>query len=261
MTRTRYGFKDDEAVCRSLDRRPAGLQAALMLLADGEPSAGISAGQSLTSPSSRAAEILSAAVDFYSGVLWRRDQASVTRSFLRRHGLDRDTLLQFRVGYAPIGWTTLLDHLGGRGYGPAEVVAAGLATRSHRRGDRFYDHFRSRLMFPIARPGGPVVGFAGRGTHPGPSWPRYVISPNTEAFVGRKAIFGLDHAAQTIRTTGEAWVLRDCLDVLDRHQHGAKNHVAIIRSPITADHRVELDRYANSIHRAQPRREGRAPAG
>ena len=200
-------------------------------------------------------EIIAAAADFYRSFLWGENQSQATRYYLRRRGLHEPVLRSFGIGYSPIGWTTLLDHLADRGYGPDEVVAAGLATRSHRRDDRYYDLFRSRLMFPIARPGEPATGFAGRGTHPGPSWPRWIISPASEIFSGSTAVFGLDHATGAIRQSGEAVVMRDCLDVLDHHQRGEENRVAVIRSPLTAEHVSELKRYGRQVRRARgPRR-------
>ena len=51
------------------------------------------------------------------------------------------------AGYAPAGWTTLVDHLGGRGVTDDELLQVGLATRA--RTGALIDRFRDRAVLPI----------------------------------------------------------------------------------------------------------------
>jgi hypothetical protein len=124
-----------------------------------------------------------------------------------------------------------MEHLRGLGYTTEEIVDAGLATRSVR--GRAHAHFYSRLMFPVKDAGGRILGFAGLGTHVGPSWALWVTSPDTELYRRSEAIFGLDHAADRIASSGIASVQRDSIEVLKAHQRGETNAVTVHSSGIT----------------------------
>ena len=50
-------------------------------------------------------------------------------------------------GYAPPGWTGLVDHLARLGYSDAQIEAAGMASRA--RTGRLVDRFRDRLILPV----------------------------------------------------------------------------------------------------------------
>lgn len=97
-------------------------------------------------------------------------------------------------------------------------------------------------MFPVRDEDGRVLGFAGLATHLGPSWPLWLASPNRGAFDGASALFGFDRAAPAIAEAGRALVLRDCVQVLARHQRDHRDAVAVIQSPITREHTVKLAR-------------------
>jgi DNA primase catalytic core len=64
-----------------------------------------------------------------------------------------------RPGYAPNGWTGLVDHLRRRGATDTELVTAGLATTAST--GRLIDRFRDRVVFPITHQG-QILGFVGR---------------------------------------------------------------------------------------------------
>lgn len=72
-------------------------------------------------------------------------------------------------------------------------------------------------MFPVKDRKGRVLGFAGLGTHLGPSWALWVTSPETAVYRRAEAVFGLDHAARRIAALGAAVVLADCTAVLRAH--------------------------------------------
>ena len=73
----------------------------------------------------------------------------------------RATLREFRVGYAPSAWDTVLNGSRRAGFANREVYDAGLAQKSQKSG-KIYDRFRSQIIFPLADPRGRVRGFAGR---------------------------------------------------------------------------------------------------
>jgi hypothetical protein len=175
--------------------------------------------------------LLADAAVFFEAVLWESASGSAARELLVSEGLDEEVIRDFGVGYAPIGPDELMNHLGGLGYSTEEMVEAGLAHRSVR--GRTHAHFRSRLMFPVRDAEGRIVGFAGLGTHVGPSWALWVTSPDAGFYRRSEAIFGLDRAADQIAVSGVATVERDSIEVLKAHQRGETNAVTVHSSGVT----------------------------
>jgi hypothetical protein len=190
----------------------------------------------------RLAELLSAAGEFFEACLWEDETSSKARDALAREGIDEKVIRAFGVGYAPVGHNTLLDHLQELGYSTDEVVASGLARVSAR--GRLHVHFASRIMFPIRDRDGRVLGFAGLGTHLGPSWPEWIVSPDTGLYNRSHAVFGLDRAAKRIATTKTAVVVGDCVAVLRAHQDGQSNAVTVHSSGVTPE---QIDEMAAGI--------------
>ncbi len=90
-------------------------------------------------------------------------------------------------GYAPAGWTRLVDHLRRHGVTDLELTESGLASVA--RTGRLIDRFRDRLVFPITRlaANGQLepLGFVGR-RHPDATdqtgGPKYLNTPDTPLF-------------------------------------------------------------------------------
>ncbi|MDQ3527230.1 MAG: toprim domain-containing protein, partial [Actinomycetota bacterium] len=100
-----------------------------------------------------------------------------------------------RPGYAPPGWTRLLDHLRAQGVTDTELQATGLATTT--KDGRLIDRFRDRVTFPITDESGQVLGFVGRANpatdqdspHAGP---KYLNTPTTALFAKGNQLYGAD---------------------------------------------------------------------
>ena len=186
----------------------------------------------------RLTSLLADAAEFFEAYLWESESCRAARKTLADKGLSEEVLRQFGVGYAPVGHAELMGHLGRLGYSTEEAESAGLADRSGR--GRLHSHFRSRIMFPVRDAEGRIHGFAGLGTHLGPSWPLWLTSPQTELYDRPSAVFGLDRAAPEIAATGVAAVRRDCIDVLLAHQDGSTNAVTVHSGAVTQEQRRTL---------------------
>jgi hypothetical protein len=182
--------------------------------------------------------LLADAAVFFEAVLRESASGSAARELLAKEGLEEEVIRDFGIGYAPIGPEELMNHLGGLGYSTGEMAEGGLAHRSVR--GRTHAHFRSRLMFPVRDADGRILGFAGLGTHVGPSWALWVTSPDTRFYRRTEAIFGLDRAADQIAASGVATVERDSIEVLKAHQRGETNAVTVHSSGVTYEQLLTL---------------------
>ncbi len=158
-------------------------------------------------------------------------QAAVLRYAREKRGFADETLNQFKVGYAPPGWTNMLDHLKMLGYTEEQVIEVGLAVRNDETG-RVYDRFRNRLMIPIRDERGRVIGFGARALDPDDN-PKYLNSPQTPLFDKSKTLFGLDAARTPIREQGTAVIVEGYMDAIQAHQAGFKNVVAQMGTAMT----------------------------
>ncbi|MDC5696309.1 relaxase domain-containing protein [Intrasporangium calvum] len=98
----------------------------------------------------------------------------------------------YRPGYAPAGWTGLVEHLRSLGVTDKEMTLTGVATIV--RTGRLIDRFRDRAVLPIID-GGQVLGFVGR-RHPhltdaDNAGPKYLNTADTPLFHKGAQLFGV----------------------------------------------------------------------
>ncbi|MGD0352238.1 MAG: DNA primase [Dehalococcoidia bacterium] len=167
-------------------------------------------------------EINEAAAEYYHHVLLNTSVAETARNYVARRGLSLETIKNFQLGFAPEKWDTLKQYLKGKGYGDAELLAAGLLVERDDKNN--YDRFRNRLMFPIRDIQGKVIGFGARALDD--SLPKYLNSPQTPVFDKSSSLYGIDRAKTAIRQKDLAIITEGYMDVLTAHQYGYENVVA-----------------------------------
>ena len=157
-------------------------------------------------------------------------------------GLSRQTVTNFGLGFAPPGWSGLLDAMKEMGYSVDELMAAGLALRSQKSGGA-YDRFRNRLMFPIIDIRGNVIGFGGRVMDD--STPKYLNSPESTIFNKRKNLFAMNVAKKS--KLGYIILTEGYMDAIALHQYGFDSAVASLGTALTEEHANLLSKYTEQI--------------
>ncbi len=161
----------------------------------------------------RTLEANAAAADWWRERLQHRGQAG-PRQYLGDRGVGHVLAADspWHVGYADGKWTSLVNHLRTAGFTDTELLDAGLAMRS-RKGN-VVDRFRERIMLPIRRPDGGIVGFIGRAAPAAsPDVPKYLNTASTAAFTKGDVLFGLAEQSATIRR-GRTLIVEGPFDVL-----------------------------------------------
>ncbi len=198
----------------------------------------------------RLLELLERTATFYVRQLWESREAERARSYLAERGLDEGTLREFRVGYAPSAWDTVLNGSRRAGFGNRELHEAGLAQQSQKT-KKIYDRFRSQIMFPLADPRGRVRGFAGRTLGDAEDRrPKYVNSPESDLFHKRSQLFGADLARSATAKAGFVVAAEGYTDVIAMHQIGLRNCVGIMGTALTDDQIDGLARLAPEVRLA-----------
>ncbi len=196
----------------------------------------------------RLLELLERTATFYVRQLWESREAAKAREYLAGRGLQESALREFRVGYAPSAWDTVLNASRRAGFGNRELYDAGLAQKSQA-GGRIYDRFRSQIIFPLADPRGRVRGFAGRtlGGDADDRRPKYVNSPESELFHKGRTLFAADLARGPAAKAQSVVAAEGYTDVIAMHQAGIRNTVAIMGTALTEDQIGELARLAPEV--------------
>ena len=195
---------------------------------------------------------LERAQQFYAAAL---EPATAPRAYLAERGLTAEIIKQFGLGWAPApaagGWRALVDALRSAGVTEAVMEKAGLVIASRQPGSlgRYYDRFRSRLMFPLRDSSGRVVGFSGRIYPPDQAdqGGKYINSPETAVYQKSRVLYGFDRAKLAIRQADQAILVEGQFDLLLSHQAGLPNTVAVSGTALTEKHLEQIARLTKKV--------------
>ncbi|PID32940.1 DNA primase [Candidatus Saccharibacteria bacterium] len=190
----------------------------------------------------RARQALSLAANFFQKNLVSTP-AALDYAVKKRH-LNRTTIKDFLIGYAPDSKDSLVAALKKHGFSDQELRDAGLVNRFGG------DLFRGRMVVSLQDAGGEPIGFTGRIITDDPKAPKYLNTPQTLLFDKSRHIFGLSQAKEAIRKSDIAVIVEGNLDVVSSHQAGVKNVVATAGTAMTEHHLKALSRLAARIRLA-----------
>jgi len=189
--------------------------------------------------------ILEEATRFYETKLLENKDAL---TYLKTRGLEESTTRSFRLGFAPNDWRVIMEYLSKKGYAEKELEQAGLIKKGEN--GRYYDRFRSRIMFPIMDTAGRVIAFSGRiFGEPAKDTKnaKYLNSPETPLFDKGRILYGYHKAKQMIRKYDFTILVEGQMDLVMSHQAGYGNTVAASGTGLTDDHLALIDRLSKNL--------------
>jgi len=178
--------------------------------------------------------ILAEATAFFEQQLRQQTLAKQAVQYLKDRGLTGITAKAFRLGFAPPGWDNLLTSIAKDPKQKELGVKAGLFV--NREGNKFYDRFRNRIIFPIRNRRGKVIGFGGRIIGSTSDEPKYLNSPETPVFSKSHELYGYYEARQAIARSNSVLVVEGYMDVVSLVQAGITNVVATLGTACTEQH-------------------------
>jgi DNA primase len=189
----------------------------------------------------------SAAAAYFQQNLAHASIGKPARDYLAKRGFNDETIKKFQIGLSLQSWDGLIGSPSMRKFDRELLLTAGLVKPPREGGNKPYDTFRDRLMFPIRDDGGRVIAFGGR-IMPGSDNPaKYLNSPETPLFSKSKVAYGLDMARQRIVETKTVAIVEGYTDVVMAHQFGASNVVSVLGTALTEQHVTLLRRFAERI--------------
>ena len=171
------------------------------------------------------------------------------RGYVEGRGLTPETLAKFMIGYAANSWNDVLRRFGQSDAQRDALAAGGLVIERDagqvRDGERHYDRFRDRIMFPIRDARGRVIAFGGRVIDQGE--PKYLNSPETSLFHKGRELYGLYEVRQNRAPLRRLMIVEGYMDVVRLHQAGITYAVATLGTATTPEHLKRAFRLVNEV--------------
>ena len=179
---------------------------------------------------------------FYESTLNSSD-GIIAKNYLIKRGISQGTIKLFRLGFAPVKWDGLINHLRAKNISLTLLEKAGLVLAKE--GGGYYDRFRNRIIFPILDIKSRPLGFGARVLDD--TLPKYINSPETPVYTKGRNLYGLNLARDAIKELDYVVVVEGYLDSLMPYQEGLKNIVASLGTALTTEQARLIKRYTHNV--------------
>ncbi len=190
---------------------------------------------------------LESATIFFQKNLYTKEENKEVVEYLQKRGLTKDTIKEWRIGFAEDDWRRLSTYLKEKRFTDDEMMKVGLIIQKEGSRNDYYDRFRGRIMFPLFDSSGRVIGFSGRIFKGDEKMAKYLNSPETMLFNKSEVLYGFHKAKTAIREKDFAILVEGQMDMLMSQQAGFKNTVAVSGTALTVSHLERVQRLANKV--------------
>ncbi|MBJ33771.1 MAG: DNA primase, partial [Flavobacteriaceae bacterium] len=185
------------------------------------------------------------AVSFFEDNIWNTPQGkAIGLSYFKERGFSEETIRFFQLGYSPNTWSAFTDAALKAGYQLNFLEKIGLSIL---KGDKKFDRFKGRVMFPIHSMSGRVLGFGGRILTQDKKAAKYMNSPESEIYNKSKVLYGLYQAKHTIAKENNCYLVEGYTDVIQMYQRGVKNVVSSSGTALTTEQIRLIGRLSKNI--------------
>jgi DNA primase len=185
------------------------------------------------------------AADFFKTNLGRARENDLIAQYVKRRGLNAETIKEFEIGFADGEWEGLVQELNRKKIS-LDLAEEARLIRPRKEQNGFYDLFRERLMFPIHNLRGEVIAFGGRIYDQGE--PKYLNSPESLVFNKSKILYGLFQSAKYVRSEDAIVIVEGYMDMVSLYQAGIKNCVATMGTALTEEHAKLIKRMTPNVY-------------
>jgi len=185
------------------------------------------------------------AQSFFSKMLNESQEGkNIGLAYFQERGFTAESIDKFHLGYSPDQWDALTKAALNAGFQEEFLISSGLTIQ---KGEKLFDRFKGRVMFPIHSMSGRVMGFGGRILKQDKQSAKYVNSPESEVYQKSKELYGLYQAKQHIAKESNCYLVEGYTDVIQMHQAGIQNVVSSSGTALTSDQVRLVRRLTNTI--------------
>jgi DNA primase len=188
------------------------------------------------------------ASEFFHEHLLKSKDSSVekAREYLKGRGIRLEDVKQFKLGFAPDSWDSLLNFFKAKNIALKTLERSGLIN-PREKGDGYYDRFRDRIIFPIFDVKSQCIGFGARTMKEDEKGAKYINSPDTPAYTKGNNLFGLNLTRHAVTKKDFVIVVEGYMDMIIPYQYGIDNIVASLGTALTTEQIRLLRRYTNNV--------------
>jgi DNA primase len=185
------------------------------------------------------------ALEFFVDQLINTDEGkAIGLSYFKERGFREDIIEDFQLGYSPEKSDALFQAGKSGAFSLEYLEKGGLIKKT---GDRYYDFFRGRVIFPILSQTGKPIAFGARTLKKDAKTAKYLNSPETALYNKSRVLYGLYQARATVVKEDNCYLVEGYTDVISLHQAGIKNTVASSGTSLTPDQVRLIKRYTQNI--------------
>lgn len=181
---------------------------------------------------------------FHTTLLETEDGKAIGKSYFKERGFTEDTIKKFSLGYSPDQWSAFTDEALKSGYQLSYLEKTGLTIV---KGEKQFDRFKGRVMFPILSMSGRTLGFGGRILQTDKKAAKYLNSPESDIYHKSKVLYGIYHAKQSIAKEDNCYLVEGYTDVIQFHQTGIENVVSSSGTALTPEQIRLINRLSKNI--------------
>ncbi|WP_228852448.1 DNA primase [Aegicerativicinus sediminis] len=182
---------------------------------------------------------------YFQRILHKTDQGkAIGKSYFKERGFTESTIEKFQLGYSLDEWDAFTNEALKKAYKLELLEKTGLTIV---KGEKHFDRFKGRVMFPIHSMSGRVLGFGGRILTNDKKAAKYLNSPESEVYQKSKILYGLYFAKQTIAKEDNCYLVEGYTDVIQMYQAGIKNVVSSSGTALTPEQIRLINRLTKNI--------------
>ncbi|MFZ0490469.1 MAG: DNA primase [Salegentibacter sp.] len=182
--------------------------------------------------------------EFQKTLLKTERGKAIGLSYFKERGFTDETIRKFDLGYCLDEWDSFTKKALGEGYKLDYLEKTGLSIV---KGEKQFDRFKGRVMFPIHSMSGRVLGFGGRILGNDKKAAKYLNSPESEIYHKSKVLYGIYYAKQSIAKEDNCYLVEGYTDVIQFHQSGIENVVSSSGTALTSEQIRLINRLTKNI--------------
>ncbi|WP_010228909.1 DNA primase [Gillisia marina] len=182
---------------------------------------------------------------YFQNTMLKTDQGkAIGLSYFKERGFTDETIKTFGLGYCLDEWDAFTSEAIRKGYKMDYLEKTGLTIV---KGEKQFDRFKGRVMFPIQSMSGRVLGFGGRILTNDKKAAKYLNSPESDIYHKSKVLYGIYHAKQFIAKEDNCYLVEGYTDVIQFHQSGIQNVVSSSGTALTSEQIRLINRLTKNI--------------
>lgn len=181
---------------------------------------------------------------FHNTLLKVEEGKAIGHTYFKERGFSEETIKEFELGYSLNQWEAFTGKAIRDGYQLDFLEKTGLTIV---KGEKQFDRFKGRVMFPILSMSGRTLGFGGRILGNDKKAAKYLNSPESDIYHKGKVLYGIYHAKQSIAKEDNCYLVEGYTDVIQFYQTGIKNVVSSSGTALTPDQIRLINRLTKNI--------------